>query len=1092
MCPSSKSSRKQRIKRAISRMNSKFDRKYEHRRIKAYATITALTRDDAQRVIGATANINGISQKVAIDVGMPVAVGDVLEVENRGSATLPHWGYVRKVQSTQPIPGIDVVPTLPTPTALDLRTGFYPATQPGGSVAAWVYASWHTIPDAYGQIEYELEYWTNDATARPSSRFVLDVMPTTTLSAAINASVTVIPRHYAADKLLFPKYGRAKIESELFDYDTDTWGPGDTGTGTGSTNLWTDSGKSWTPDHWINYVLIDGAGVVFLITDNTATTLTVSGTPTSGSYEIQPAFSSVTRGVGGSTATTHADNTTIIRRSCGMQLDKLLPDVDYNIRVRATRSGGAEVSAWTATSSIQTDIDDVAPPNPTGLDTEPAINGIKVFWTGPSQDSCPDLAGFYLYTADDSSGTNPVLRMTLGPQLSAVLPWFPGGFTWVNIKAFDTSGNVSGYASSWVYGQALLGLGVNLLRNADFERDGKYAGYADYWFFDGDLGSTYGMDSGQGVREIMNQGTVTELGQGAFQSAADLVRPQEGPYTVSIFIKSPEIAQYLSSDSLVWLPKAQHTFTGSGNLYIDMNVEYVDPDLYAYPVSWSLIDWYTIDNRDDGWWRFVALLDVTIPATHPGDYAIGFHLEASNDCNRVITVYFDRAQVEFGGLTDWSPNLQPSYSSAGGTHGLLIDSSGILSADRQLIIGDDGFIHSNLERSEDGNTRNLGSSSYPWTTIYGSTLSTTTISGNPNFSGTPTGGGATFTGTIQANIFDATGRFTGDALVIGTSPPTAADNCIRASSDISAAGGFYAGNSTGNPSIGQFIGTGASCGIAIGTTPPTVTTNDIRCTGDFAAGGGFAAGSSSADPNDGWFQGSTMYATSRYLLNDTTDDHLTTGMILKQATGEDDNIISLKNNQIAHDMTSLQETDTFAAFIKNHADYGGLKLWGLSELTETLYIQASFTTPDTNSASTSSIAPIMIAASQKSGTSHGLHTVNSNILVVREHGSARMVLKETGYLYVDGDYSAFDEYDDLALIKDLDTAMLQQKDPLGHAYRKFITYNRDVLEATDLVSFDDEAGTTFLNLTKFPMLFIGAFQQMADRIAKLEAALEGR
>ena len=166
-----------------------------------------------------------------------------------------------------------------------------------------------------------------------------------------------------------------------------------------------------------------------------------------------------------------------------------------------------------------------------------------------------------------------------------------------------------------------------------------------------------------------------------------------------------------------------------------------------------------------------------------------------------------------------------------------------------------------------------------------------------------------------------------------------------------------------------------------------------------------------------------------------------------------------------------------------------MRIEALTEATEALYLQATFTTPNTAAASTSSTGGIMLAASQKSGTGHGLHTTDSNILVIREHGTAQFVFKETGWLYANGGSTTFDDYDDLALIEDLNTAMIRQRDPLAKEYGDFVRYNRQVLEDTKLVSFDDEANTTFLNLTRFPMLFIGAFRQMAQRLEKLEAKL---
>lgn len=56
--------------------------------------------------------------------------------------------------------------------------------------------------------------------------------------------------------------------------------------GTGSLNAMTDSTKAWIASKWVGNQVRDSAGTTFAITANDATTLTVSGTPVSGEYEI--------------------------------------------------------------------------------------------------------------------------------------------------------------------------------------------------------------------------------------------------------------------------------------------------------------------------------------------------------------------------------------------------------------------------------------------------------------------------------------------------------------------------------------------------------------------------------------------------------------------------------------------------------------------------------------------------------------------------------------------------------------------------------------------------------------------------------------
>ena len=59
--------------------------------------------------------------------------------------------------------------------------------------------------------------------------------------------------------------------------------------GTGTLNTMTDSTKAWTIDQWkTSWVMIDSLGFASVITGNTATALTVTGTPTTGKYWIVP------------------------------------------------------------------------------------------------------------------------------------------------------------------------------------------------------------------------------------------------------------------------------------------------------------------------------------------------------------------------------------------------------------------------------------------------------------------------------------------------------------------------------------------------------------------------------------------------------------------------------------------------------------------------------------------------------------------------------------------------------------------------------------------------------------------------------------
>lgn len=59
--------------------------------------------------------------------------------------------------------------------------------------------------------------------------------------------------------------------------------------GTGAASSLTDAAKNWITNQWAGYKLLDSALVVFPIASNTATVLTVTGTPASGAYIIYQA-----------------------------------------------------------------------------------------------------------------------------------------------------------------------------------------------------------------------------------------------------------------------------------------------------------------------------------------------------------------------------------------------------------------------------------------------------------------------------------------------------------------------------------------------------------------------------------------------------------------------------------------------------------------------------------------------------------------------------------------------------------------------------------------------------------------------------------
>ena len=73
-------------------------------------------------------------------------------------------------------------------------------------------------------------------------------------------------------------------------------------------------------------------------------------------------------------------------------------------------------------------------------------------------------------------------------------------------------------------------------------------------------------------------------------------------------------------------------------------------------------------------------------------------------------------------------------------------------------------------------------------------------------------------------------------------------------------------------------------------------------------------------------------STGNVLLNDSANADTTQGLTINQGAS-DDQILALKSSDIAHGLTTLAETDTFAAWQKNSATGGGLQLTAITDTT---------------------------------------------------------------------------------------------------------------------------------------------------------------
>ena len=125
-----------------------------------------------------------------------------------------------------------------------------------------------------------------------------------------------------------------------------------------------------------------------------------------------------------------------------------------------------------------------------------------------------------------------------------------------------------------------------------------------------------------------------------------------------------------------------------------------------------------------------------------------------------------------------------------------------------------------------------------------------------------------------------------------------------------------------------------------------------------------------------------LYGEGKWFIGDTSNANMTVGLTINQGAS-DDEAIALKSSDVAHGITTDFETDTYGTLRKANANEGGLKIDGISEIHLGIALHGVVTTSNTDKTTTGA-APIMLYASQKSGTvKAGNLDANANVVGIR-------------------------------------------------------------------------------------------------------------
>lgn len=225
---------------------------------------------------------------------------------------------------------------------------------------------------------------------------------------------------------------------------------------------------------------------------------------------------------------------------------------------------------------------------------------------------------------------------------------------------------------------------------------------------------------------------------------------------------------------------------------------------------------------------------------------------------------------------------------------------------------------------------------------------------------------------------------------------------------------------------------------------------------------------------------------SKMTLGNEANTQNTAGLVVSQGANNDE-IVSLMSDNVAHGITGLNNTKTFGVLQQAAAGSGGMSLEGYSEATVGIQVD-SFVTTETSTKSTAATASIYLNSALKSGTNVTSHGANVNMFALAEDGATRLIIDSEGDIHVDvnGDattLTTYDGHDDVQLLESYKslTAGPEFNKTLG----PWVEDNLTVLKQGGVISEVD--GSVMVSYKALNGLLIDAIRQLDSRLKSLGA-----
>lgn len=234
-------------------------------------------------------------------------------------------------------------------------------------------------------------------------------------------------------------------------------------------------------------------------------------------------------------------------------------------------------------------------------------------------------------------------------------------------------------------------------------------------------------------------------------------------------------------------------------------------------------------------------------------------------------------------------------------------------------------------------------------------------------------------------------------------------------------------------------------------------------------------------------------------VNESVNARMTKGLTINQGAA-DDEIIALKSSDIDHQITAwapgLIETDTWFSIRKTGGDEGGAMIMAMADASVwAAYIVYAYMNADADATKDSTAQPVIVEEPLKGNPA--THTydqwnLNANIWGVRtvvNAGGERTVffVDEGGDYYYDGAGHAFQDEDDIELVKELED-ILGGHISKGQMKEKNVFKKHKIVHVKEIYDkqLKEKRLDRYVSGKKLNMLLFGAIRQLSNKIETLE------